>query len=1017
MNQPLTPKNLFDIDGNPIFPINYTSFVLDTQGKTLDEILKELSVSDIKPYDNMSLFPQVGSSKYLYIDMEKNAIYRYDESSSNYIPLSNTDQSVIESKHTHDNKSILDAIQYALDDTLKNQYDAAYEHSTSEHAPIDAQKNVQSDWNEADEESDAFIQNKPLLGSAASSEVEDFATAEQGEKADIALQGIYIGETLLDMTDNTVSIPEITGSATSILYDDLVSDRVIISDENGKIAISNVAKQELEKLSGLTIENNIQEEIDSIKSSIEDEVERATSKETSLENQLTAEITRATEQETLINQKIETNKLIWDDKYTKNEIDNKFSALETATDWKESVATYDDILTTYPEPEDGWTVNVNDTNITYRYDGEKWISISANAIPTATQDVDGLLSAADKVNYDDANSKKHTHNNLSVLETITQTLINGWNSAYSHISNKNNPHGVTKEQIGLGNVPNVSTDNQTPTFTRATTRENIASGETLSIIFGKIMKWFSDLKTVAFTGSYNDLINAPTEVSAFENDAGYITSADIDTSSNHVHANKSVLDQITQEDLNRLEVMTGATSTDDGTSGMVPVPKAGSQDRFLRVDGTWQTVTTTDTKVTNTLATTTKAYITGTTSATTNTGTQVFDTGVYLGTTAGQLVATKFTGILEGNANTATKLQTARTFTIGNANKTFDGSSNVSYTLDEIGASPKTGSTSLSKLASTITLGDGAAGTILQYSATYQQKFEIMDNSSAGDGVFRFSQSSNEGSTFTTLMEIRDDGNIVANKFTGTLSGNASTASKLQTARKINGTSFDGSSDITTSSWGTARTFTIGNTSKGVNGSENVSWSLSEIGAASTGHTHDYLPLAGGTMTGDILMSSNSIIFSNNLEVYSSVLNPFDEPVLFLYPSSSYHHAGINISGILIAEEGVDSNSNYLKIGAYNDTEWEYKPVLGATPTSESDANTLVTKEYVDNSYLPLSGGTVNGETKFTSTTASTSKTTGSLVVDGGVGIGGQVNAESFRVNEKWTINVSDTGSLDFVLS
>ena len=52
----------------------------------------------------------------------------------------------------------------------------------------------------------------------------------------------------------------------------------------------------------------------------------------------------------------------------------------------------------------------------------------------------------------------------------------------------------------------------------------------------------------------------------------------------------------------------------------------------------------TDTKVTNTLATTTKAYVTGTTSASTNTGTQVFDTGVYLDTTAGQLTASTFNG-------------------------------------------------------------------------------------------------------------------------------------------------------------------------------------------------------------------------------------------------------------------------------------------------------------------------------------------------------------------------------------
>ena len=50
----------------------------------------------------------------------------------------------------------------------------------------------------------------------------------------------------------------------------------------------------------------------------------------------------------------------------------------------------------------------------------------------------------------------------------------------------------------------------------------------------------------------------------------------------------------------------------------------------------------TDTKVTNELKTTTKAYVTGTTSASTNTGTQVFDTGVYLDTTAGRLAATSF---------------------------------------------------------------------------------------------------------------------------------------------------------------------------------------------------------------------------------------------------------------------------------------------------------------------------------------------------------------------------------------
>ena len=56
------------------------------------------------------------------------------------------------------------------------------------------------------------------------------------------------------------------------------------------------------------------------------------------------------------------------------------------------------------------------------------------------------------------------------------------------------------------------------------------------------------------------------------------------------------------------------------------------------------TVTATDTKVTNTLNTTTKAYLTGTISASTNTGTQIFDSNVFLGTIAGQLNAISYVG-------------------------------------------------------------------------------------------------------------------------------------------------------------------------------------------------------------------------------------------------------------------------------------------------------------------------------------------------------------------------------------
>ena len=47
-------------------------------------------------------------------------------------------------------------------------------------------------------------------------------------------------------------------------------------------------------------------------------------------------------------------------------------------------------------------------------------------------------------------------------------------------------------------------------FTEASSRQGLDSGESVKTLFGKIRKWLSDLKAVAFSGSYNDLTNKPT---------------------------------------------------------------------------------------------------------------------------------------------------------------------------------------------------------------------------------------------------------------------------------------------------------------------------------------------------------------------------------------------------------------------------------------------------------------------------------------------------------------------------
>lgn len=88
------------------------------------------------------------------------------------------------------------------------------------------------------------------------------------------------------------------------------------------------------------------------------------------------------------------------DKYTKSETDNLISNALTASDWKEAVATYADIATTYPTPEAGWTVNVVATNETYKYNGTAWVLFNSNTYEKATQAADGLMAKEDKAKLD-----------------------------------------------------------------------------------------------------------------------------------------------------------------------------------------------------------------------------------------------------------------------------------------------------------------------------------------------------------------------------------------------------------------------------------------------------------------------------------------------------------------------------------------------------------------------------------------------------------------------------------------
>ena len=94
-----------------------------------------------------------------------------------------------------------------------------------------------------------------------------------------------------------------------------------------------------------------------------------------------------------------------------------------------------------------------------------------------------------------------------IIGGIEGTLLNrGGGTMYGDLS----PYTTGGASLGTSSAPwkdvraqNVygNVNNTTSTFSQASSRANIASGEKLSVLFGKIAKWFADLGSLAFKSS------------------------------------------------------------------------------------------------------------------------------------------------------------------------------------------------------------------------------------------------------------------------------------------------------------------------------------------------------------------------------------------------------------------------------------------------------------------------------------------------------------------------------------
>lgn len=102
------------------------------------------------------------------------------------------------------------------------------------------------------------------------------------------------------------------------------------------------------------------------------------------------------------------------------------------------------------------TVNVNQSTTkavlnftTYRQEAQQ-IGRNTLTITSATTSQAGLMSSSDKTKLDGLKDQAGITSDINAVQTNLKT----------HINNKSNPHKVTKDQVGLGNVDNTSDANK-----------------------------------------------------------------------------------------------------------------------------------------------------------------------------------------------------------------------------------------------------------------------------------------------------------------------------------------------------------------------------------------------------------------------------------------------------------------------------------------------------------------------------------------------------------------------------
>ena len=205
----------------------------------------------------------------------------------------------------------------------------------------------------------------------------------------------------------------------------------------------------------------------------------------------------------------------------------------------------------------------------------------------------------------------------------------------------------------------------------------------------------------------------------------------------------------------------------------------------------------------------------------------------------------------DGSALTGVVAASANALTAGSglsAAGTYDGSAARTFTVNSGSLLPYFSSSIFSTVSGDVTINSAGVSAIGAAKVTNAMLAGSISNANLANSTITIGTTSTAlGASNTTIAGLVS---VSSTGFTGSLFGNASTATALQTARTINGTSFDGTADITVTA--AAGTLTGATLASNVTGS-----SLTSVGTLAGLTATGTTSLTTLTVSGDATVTGN----------------------------------------------------------------------------------------------------------------------------------------------------------------